>query len=402
MFKKFFNFLALKKSVGAILLTAVLLEHGEKIGERYLPVYIIALGGSSIVVGLLNAMDNFLSALYSIPGGYLSDRIGYKKSLMLFNLLASAGYLVIVFFPSWQAAIIGAVLFISWSSTSMPAIMSALSKILPFEKRTMGVSMHAIARRIPKALGPIVGGAFIMWWGEINGVRMAFLAAFVLSVFSMFAQVYMVEEPKEKEKAKFSFSRIFTLINPRLKPLLVSDVLIRFCEQIPYAFVVIWCMNHLGMSAIQFGFLSAVEMATAMAVYVPVAYMVERSRSKKKFVAVTFLFFSLFPLVILYSEGFGMLVFAFIVRGLKEFGEPTRKAMILDFSDDSSKATTYGTYYFVRDLIVAFAAFGGGVLWGISPRMTFVVAMIFGLAGTAYFLKFAKEEPPETSQNPSA
>jgi hypothetical protein len=29
-----------------------------------------------LAIGLLQAMDNLLSALYSFPGGYLADRIG--------------------------------------------------------------------------------------------------------------------------------------------------------------------------------------------------------------------------------------------------------------------------------------------------------------------------------------
>jgi hypothetical protein len=41
---------------------------------RILPVYILATGGSSVIVGLSNAFNNFLSAVYSLPGGYLTDR----------------------------------------------------------------------------------------------------------------------------------------------------------------------------------------------------------------------------------------------------------------------------------------------------------------------------------------
>ena len=146
----------MKKNLLVLLSAAVLIELGEKMGERFLPLYIMALGGSSLAVGFLNAADNFLGAVYSFPGGYLSDRIGYKRSLIMFNLAAVAGYLVVILFPSWQAALAGAVLFIAWSSVSLPAVMSAISKLLPFHKRTMGVSMHSIARRIPMAIGPVL------------------------------------------------------------------------------------------------------------------------------------------------------------------------------------------------------------------------------------------------------
>ena len=49
----------------------VLVGLGEKMAERFLPIYLLALGGGILSIGFLNGMDNLLSALYSFPGGYL-------------------------------------------------------------------------------------------------------------------------------------------------------------------------------------------------------------------------------------------------------------------------------------------------------------------------------------------
>ena len=225
--KKIIEFLSLKKNIAVLLSVVLFIELGERMGERFLPLYIIALGGGSIAIGLLNALDNFLSAIYSIPGGYLSDRFGYKKSLMFFNILASLGYLIVIIFPYWQAAIVGAIFFISWSAISLPAIMSVISDSVPINKRTMGVSMHSITRRIPMALGPILGGACLSIWGDITGIRVAFSIAFILSIVSFFVQFNMLETPKipKKMNCKFNPLKMFKLINPTLKRLLISDIL---------------------------------------------------------------------------------------------------------------------------------------------------------------------------------
>ncbi len=82
------GFLALRRSTVGVLAMVVLVGLGERLAERFLPIYIMALGGGPLVIGLLNAMDNLLSALYSFPGGYLSDRIGAKRSLLVFNLIS--------------------------------------------------------------------------------------------------------------------------------------------------------------------------------------------------------------------------------------------------------------------------------------------------------------------------
>ena len=71
----------------------VLVGMGENMAERFLPIYLMALGGGFISVGFLNGMDNLLGALYSFPGGYLADRLGTKRALLVFNLIAMAGFL---------------------------------------------------------------------------------------------------------------------------------------------------------------------------------------------------------------------------------------------------------------------------------------------------------------------
>jgi len=394
-------FLGLQRNTVGVLAMVVLVGMGERMAERFLPIYIMALGGGAIAIGLLQAMDNFLSALYSFPGGYLSDRIGTKKSLILFNLIAMGGFALVILIPTWQAVLVGAVFFISWSAISLPATMSLIYKVLPQNKRTMGVSMHSLVRRIPMALGPLVGGLFISVWGERDGVRIAFAAAFFMAAVALFMQQRMIdvdntlagnrgdacELTPEKNPLK-----LLKLMNPSMKRLLITDILIRFCEQIPYAFVVIWSMKTIAepVTALQFGALTTIEMATAVLVYIPVAYLADRS-TKKPFVTITFIFFTLFPLVLLYSRSFEMLIIAFILRGLKEFGEPTRKALIMDLSPDNCRAGMFGLYYLIRDVVVAFAAVGGALLWQISPEANLVTAFVFGVIGTIGFTIFGQD-----------
>ncbi len=395
------GFLALQRSTVGVLAMVVLVGMGERMAERFLPIYMLALGGGVLAIGLLQAMDNLLSALYSFPGGYLSDRLGTKRSLLIFNLVAMAGFALVMMVPTWQAVLVGAVLFISWSAISLPATMSLMYKVLPTHKRTMGVTMHSLVRRIPMALGPLLGGLFIDIMGERDGVRLAFGVALIMSIVALLLQQRMIDDDTpdalspgdacnltpEKNPLK-----LLRLMNPAMKGLLVTDILIRFCEQIPYAFVVVWSMKVITapVSALQFGWLTTIEMATAVLVYIPVAYLADRS-AKKPFVLITFVFFTLFPLVLLFSRSFEWLLVAFILRGLKEFGEPTRKSLIMDLSPENCKAGMFGLYYLIRDVFVAFAALGGAFLWQISPQTNLVTAFVFGIIGTVGFAIFGRD-----------
>ena len=388
--KRITNFLGMQKSMAALLSMVILVGLGEKMAERFLPLYLVAMGGGAISVGLLNGLDNLLSALYSLPGGYASDKLGYKRALLVFNLIAMSGYLVVIIFPSWQAAIVGAVLFISWSAISLPATMGLVSTVLPQNKRTMGVSMHSLVRRIPMALGPVIGGALIGVYGEVHGVRLALIAAFVLAGAALVFQQFMIQAPPPQNEGDQRKRYGLSLISKDLRNLLTADILVRFCEQIPYAFVVLWCVTQHGITPLQFGILTTIEMVTAMLVYIPVAYLADRN-TKKPFVVTTFVFFTLFPLILLVSQTFWVMVIAFIIRGLKEFGEPTRKALIMDLAPEGRKAATFGLYYLIRDIVVSVAAFGGAFLWMVSPSTNFWVAFGFGVLGTIYFAVFGRD-----------
>jgi len=392
------NFLGLRRSMVAMLSMVILVGMGEHMAERFLPIYLVALGGGALSVSFLNGMDNLLSALYSFPGGYLSDRLGYKRALIVFNLIAMAGYLVVIFIPTWWAVIVGAVLFLSWTAISLPATMSLVAAVLPTQKRTMGVSMHSLVRRIPMAVGPVVGGLLITWRGEVMGIRLAFVAALILAVIALIIQQALVADKKSTTRAEANPMKLFRLMSPAFRKLLVADILVRFSEQIPYAFMAIWVIKNNGLSPVTFGLLTTIEMVTAMLIYIPVAYLADRG-SKKPYVTITFAFFTLFPLVFLFANNFWMFVVAFIIRGLKEFGEPTRKALIMDLAPEGQKAGMFGLYYLLRDVVVSLSAFSAGFLWNISPQVAFLTAFGFGLLGTLYFAIFGQDVSIQNKEN---
>ena len=400
-------FLGQRRSMVGLLGMIVLVGMGEHMAERFLPLYLqqLAQGSTAVMaIGLLAGMDDLLSALYSFPGGYLSDRLGTKRALLFFNTLSMVGYLCVILIRSWWAVLLGAAFFISWSAISLPATMDLLAKIVPKHRRTMGVSVLALVRRAPKMLGPVVGGTCIALWGVEQGVRAAFILAlgFALAA-SVLQQLMITDDSGNTKAAEANPLRLWREMPVSLRNLLWSDILIRFCERIPDAFVVIWATRTImhPVSELTFGWLSAIENLTAVLVYVPVAYMADRF-GKKPFVLMTFVFFSCFPLALMQAQSLGPLVAAFVLRGLKEFGEPTRKALIMDLAPEGRKAAMFGLYYLIRDVLVAFAAFGGALLWQVSPELNLKVAFGFGVLGTLFFAWFGRNSTltPSVSQAP--
>lgn len=125
-------------------------------------------------------------------------------------------------------------------------------------------------------------------------------------------------------------------------------------------------------------------MVTAILVYIPSAKLADRI-GRKPFVISTFLCFALFPLAVALSFNFFTLVVAFIIGGLREIGEPSRKAMIVDFAEPHLRARSVGLYYLARSLSITPAAIIGGLLWTIAPPTPFITAGIIGIIGTIVF-----------------
>jgi MFS family permease len=293
------------------------------------------------------------------------------------------------------ALVLGAFLFLAWSALSLPTTFTVVATSLEARRHTMGIGVQSMVRRVPMMLGPLFGGWLVERFGWTSGVRWALLVCILLGLLTAVFQWFMVETSVGNSKAGAGFSAagsssavgfraVVNSFTPALRELLVSDILIRFCERIPYAFVILWAMDHSGLDAQQFSYLVAIEMVTAMLCYIPVAHLADKY-GRRPFVLVTFLFFTLFPVTLLWAKNFFWLAVAFAVRGLKEFGEPARKALIIGEAAPALRSRTFGAYYLIRDCVVTGGSFLGAWLWSISPRANFIGAAVCGAMGTLWF-----------------
>jgi MFS family permease len=147
---------------------------------------------------------------------------------------------------------------------------------------------------------------------------------------------------------------------------------------------VLYALNVIGVSAPTYGMLIGIQMVTAILGYLPGERLARRV-GQGPMVTATFVAFALFPLAVLSADSLPGLVMAFIIGGLREIGEPARKALIVDLAPADLRARSVGLYYLVRSLSIAPAATIGGLLWQTAPSLPFLVAGGFGFAGALAF-----------------
>jgi len=382
------DYLSLERNVSIASAAIFILGLGEELWKKFLPKYLEALGASTPIIGFFGTAEDFFDAIYQYPGGWLADHFGRRRAFLLLVTAAAAGYVVYLFSPSWPFLLVGLGLVMAWQSMASPAIFAVIGDSLPRERRAMGFTLQSILKRVPVVVAPVAGGALIARLGIIKGIHTSLLITVILAGVTLL----LVRKITLTAKATgtTNIRGVWRTFHSVLKRLLVSDVIIRTCEGMTGVLTILYVTNVQHFTVATFGTLIAIQMVTSILVYIPAGKIADRI-GRKPFVIATFLSFALFPLAIIYASNFAWLILAFIVGGLREIGEPARKAMIVDFAQEGMRARSVGLYYLVRSLSITPAAAIGGLLWKIAPEVPFITAGIIGLIGTVVFALTVEE-----------
>jgi MFS family permease len=395
------SWLGLERNIVAMLATFLVLGMGEELWTRFLPKYLELLGAGVGVVAFYGTLKDLLDALYPYPGGWLADRIGRRSALIAFAVLAIAGYGVYLVAPSWPWVLAGTVLVMAWSSLTLPAIFAVIGDTLPRTRRATGFGVQSILKRVPIILAPPLGGGLIAAFGLAGGVRAGLAATIVLALLGIVILRRTYVEPARPEPDQERIGGLWRAMDPGLKNLLVADCLARWAEGIPKVFVIFYVIDVLGGSAVEFGWLTSLQMTTAALVYIPVAKISDRL-NRKPFVLLTFAFFALFPLALAGARGTAGLAAAFVVAGLRETGEPARKALIVDLAPDWARGRAVGLYYLIRGLAVFPASLVGGWLWTLDPRWPLLTAFAVGVLGCLAYARWGPGDAPAVPERSPA
>ena len=385
---KLVDYLSLERNVSLASAAVFILGLGEELWKKFLPKYLEALGASTGVIGLFGTAEDFFDAIYQYPGGWMADRFGRRRAFLTFVALASAGYLIYLVSPSWPVVFLGLALTMAWQSMASPGIFALIGDALPRERRAMGFTLQSILKRVPIVIAPVAGGVLIGSLGVVKGIHVALLITLGLALATMI----LVSRINITVNASHTTGIIgvWQTFHTALKRLLISDVIIRTCEGMTGVITILYVTNVQHFTIKEYGTLVAVQMITSILVYIPAGKIADRV-GRKPFVIATFVSFALFPLAIIAASSFVLILLAFVIGGLREIGEPARKAMIVDFAQDNVRARSVGLYYLIRSLSITPAAAIGGLLWSFAPQVPFIVAGIIGLIGTLVFALTVEE-----------
>ena len=381
--------LGLNSQTLALLAALFLVGLGEELWSPYLPKYLDALGASILVIGLWSAGKNLLEGFLYRGGGELSNRIGTRGTLALIGFVPLAGYALFLATRSVAAAVVASFLVSSWESLSVPATFAVVGKSTEPGVRTMAFALQSIQKRLPKIVGPLIGGFVVAAFGVTHGVRALLWVAIGSVLLSIALQWRLLERREPAPPSTIAPREVWRAMPPFLKRLWWSDMLVRWCDWLVRDFVVLYCLNELGVTPAAYGGLVALQMTTALVTYLPVGAIVSGGRHRP-FIGLTFVFFTLAPACLALAHGRAGLVVAFLVYGLREIGEPARKATITSLFPPTYRARGVGLYWSWRAFAICPAPVVGALLWrAFGPRALLWTAFAVGVLGSLLYASYA-------------
>lgn len=405
------DWLALNSSTVALLAAILLVTASTELWSPLIPEYLRALrtralAGDVWILLLIGAYGFYRDALEGVNyfiGGAISAKFNTRRALLGFNLLPFVGLLIL---STWDAAlaVFLAIPFIFvWDSIAGPAIITVVGESVPSERRTMAFSLQAIFRRCSRVLAYLIAAPLIWNLGEITGVQTAAGVAIVFLIGAVAIQYrFMKTATRDAVPALRKPFTLLKRLDPQLKRLLAADICSRWAEGLAGPFIILFCVPILSDdpakgAAYYASVLLTIQAVTNVVLYVLIGPLAsQRGLAKKPYIGLTFVFFALFPVALIVlgpTLGAAGLALAFVVGGMREIGEPARKAMIADLVPPDARTQAIGLYWSARSVSVMLASPVGALLWiagdawrpGTGPTFAFLLAGLIGLAGAAFF-----------------
>jgi MFS family permease len=391
--------LALNASTGALLAAILLVGMGSELWSPLMSEYLHQLNAPILLIALYGSAKDFQDAFCFYLGGTVAARFNTRRALLLFNALPLIGLLILLW-PN-KYAVFAALPFVGiWNSVSGPAMLRVVGDSLAMHRRSMAFSLQSIQKRLSSLLSGFISGLLVYVLGELLGVQAAIGLAFVLVALSLLIQYrYMRTAVVDQVLTLHKPWSLLRTYDPQLRRLLVSDILARWCDGMPREFVILYCVSvlveRLGWSrddAVAFypSVLLVVMQVASLLLYLPIGHLASKEgAAKKPFIGVTFVFFALFPLTLVVLgplAGVGGLVIAFIVGGMREIGEPARKAMITELAPPALRTQAIGVYWAARSVGIMLAPLAGGLIWVVfGPEPMLWTAAALGAVGAILF-----------------
>lgn len=213
----------LSQDVGIIRPIAFLVFFAGNMSTTFLPVYgkqlwTPAMGlQEELAIALPLSAEVLFAALFSVLGGFIVDRVGVKRLIVIGGIILGGGLAMCGIVPSLWLLIVGNAILGLGEGLMLVSLNTFISNYGEEEQRNRGFSGYNAAYLSGMNCGTVIGSLFAEWLGfrPVFYIAGAILAASVIMIiFCMRRQKTPMESGGEKELVGMSTIRF--LLSPRV------------------------------------------------------------------------------------------------------------------------------------------------------------------------------------------
>jgi len=402
--RKEFSFL--RGNMLVMIASWLLMNFSGAIPNTYYSLFILALGGTPAIIGIIEFVYFLVLAFVQFPGGYIADKHGRRWLIITFSFGFAITYLFYAFAPSWHFILVG-VLLQSLFLIYQPAMAAITADSIPPEQRGMGFSTIMFLNNVASVFSPAIAGILLIQFGLVSSLRIGYL--WVAGFYLMAAVVRI----KLKETLQTSTSRISITNAVAEYPKAVKEglavwkalpcsmffvfftnALSSFTFAMFYPYLVVYATEILGIEEFHWAILMMWLSSCTFFSALPFGKLSDIIGRKKPF-AISWVFLALFPLLFLIGN-LPALFAAFLLFGLSNsLFVSTYQALEADLVPQELRGKEAGCNQFITYLLMAIGGLIGGFLYQyVSQALPFMLAFLASVICTVISL-FLIHEPKE-------
>ncbi len=386
----------------------IIIDFFDEMSRTYYPLYVKALGGSAIALGLIGSVFMVTSALVQIPGGYLADKYGRKRLITRMTFIMALSQILYAIAPNWQTIMVAAVIS-GLCSIYSPALQAITMDSLPPERRGMGFSIINLITSVSTTPSPLIAAYLYEKLGLVPSVRLGFMLVFLALTIAGLLRLKLKETIVNSErisarelidlypKAIAESLRVWRHVHISALVLFFSEVGLRFSSAMIDPIILLYIVEDLQVDPVQWSYILTAFSISVIILSIPCGKMIDKIGKKVPLIISRILVAFVLPLII--YGNFTLLLFGVPLVGLSNIlSYAATSALFTDFIPRPQRGKVAGSRNFFLLIAGSAGQLIGGILYDkLSHKLPFFIQYAFIIPITILMLLYIEE--PEKKED---
>jgi MFS family permease len=400
-FKQELSFL--KGNYLILIATWLIMDIFNEIPSSFFELYVLELGGTVVIIGLINFCLKVTFAAVSFPGGYLADKYGRRWILIFSTLAMGFNFLIFAFAPDWRflllAMVTGNLLRIS-----NPALQAITADSLPSEKRGMGYSIQQLTLDLTSTPAPLIAALLFGYFGFVGGMRVAYILVSLSYFVAGIIRFRLTETLENPEKIRLrellrAFPQSYvegikTLykVPASLRYLILGNNVFSLAGSMIGSYIIIYATTDLGITKLEWSIVLTVQAVATTLMVIPIGKVIDIYGGKKMIVLFNILILANLVLMIYANFYAFLIIMPLLAIAFSSSGAAFHK-LTADLTQKNIRGKVSGLIRFTSLLVGAVGSLLGGLIYeNTAHANVFLASILVTMIGIAVF-SFLVHEP---------